>query len=221
MPRALAATTLTLLSAVLLHAQAPAPPAGFTVTPLFDNSTVTVIRLQVAPGAREQPHAHPYSMLAVYLTRADVEMHNGASHSTDTKQPGDVEFIGRDVTHAAANAGSSPLDLVAISIKPERVRGGTAPPAPPPAGVTRTPVFDNADATVTRLEFAPAAHEPMHTHPYDLVVVPLTPARLEVRTGKETKVYAPGEAFFIPRNEPHAVANLASERFTEIGIAIK
>ncbi|MBI4264169.1 MAG: hypothetical protein HY657_07325 [Acidobacteria bacterium] len=127
---------------------------------------------------------------------------------------GDVEFIGRDLRHAAANVGTSPFEVVVAAIKPDRVPGGVAAPAPLPPGVTRTGVLDNPEVTAARLEFAPAAREMVHTHPYDLVVVPLTSSRLEVQigNGKETKEYAVGEAVFIARNEPHAVANLGADR---------
>lgn len=203
--------------------EAQGPPAGFTVTPLVDNATVAVARLRLAPGAREQPHTHPYSMVVVYLTDGDVELHNEASRWKGRRARGEVDFIARDATHAAANVGESPIDVVAISIKADRVPAGSAPADPAPAGITRTAVLETADATVARVDFAPVAREPIHTHPYDLVVVPLTSAEVEVRMGGavDKRVYQAGDLFFLPRNEPHAMANLASGTFSVLGVAIK
>ena len=218
----IAITIAALLATTALNAQAP-PPVGFSRAPLFDNPTVNVFRLMLQPGARETPHTHPNSMLVVWISRAEVEMLNGQQQTPRTRLAGEVEFFAREVTHAAGNGGSAPFEVVVINIKPDRVPGGTAAPAPPPAGVTRTPVLDNPEVTATRLDFAPSAREPVHTHPYDLVVIPLTASTLEVQIGseKQTRDYAPGNSFFVARNQPHAVANTGSGTFSVIGVAIK
>jgi quercetin dioxygenase-like cupin family protein len=53
--------------------------------------------------------------------------------------------------------------------------------------------------------------------------VPLTTSRVEIQVGneKETKTLTPGDAFFIPRFEPHAVANIGPEKLTVLGVVIK
>jgi quercetin dioxygenase-like cupin family protein len=134
-----------------------------------------------------------------------------------------VEFIAGDVPHAAANTGKAPFDLVTIAIKPDRKRGGEAPAQPAPPGITRSPVLDNADARVTRVEFAAQAREPIHSHPFDLVVVPLTSGRMEVRIGErvETRDYAAGEPMFLPRDIPHAVSNVGQTSTTVFSVGIK
>lgn len=213
---------LLAITALHLHAQAPTQ-AGFSRTPLFDNATVNVFRLMLQAGARETPHTHPNSMLVVWISRGEVEMLNGQRQPPRTRNVGEVEFFAREVTHAASNAGSAPFELVVIDIKPDRIPGGIAPPAPPPAGVSRTPVLDNPEVTATRLEFSASTREPIHTHPYDLVVIPLTASKLEVQIGgdKQTRDYAPGNSLFIARNQPHAVANVGPGPFLVMGVAIK
>jgi quercetin dioxygenase-like cupin family protein len=214
------------VAAALVHAllaQAPVPPPGITRTALLENSTVMLARLRMAPDAREEVHTHPFSAVVIQLDAGEVEMRLGDERSRSRRPAGFVEFIAAAVPHAAANVGRQPFDLVTIAIKPDRMPGGEAATQPPPAGITRTPVLDNADARVTRVEFAPAAREPVHEHPFDLVVVPLTRGRLEVRISErvETRAYSPGEPLFLPRNIPHAVSNADGARLTLLSVAIK
>jgi quercetin dioxygenase-like cupin family protein len=204
-------------------AQERAVPPGFTVTPVLDNKTIDVVRLQLAPGARETPHAHPYSFLVILLSRCELDMHNGGTHTKSARKPGDVEFVGAGVSHAAANVGSTPLDVLAVAIKPERVRGRTGAPPQPLPGLSRTSLLDNSDVVVTRLEFEPEVREPLHTHPYDLLVVPITSGRIDMQVGdkKTMHTYAIGESIFIPRGVPHTGANAGTAPFRVLGIAIK
>src|SRR5688572_6951100 len=204
-------------------AQGKPPGAGIAVRPLFDNPSVGVARLLLTPGAREMPHTHPYTLLIVAVSSGDVEMLKGTTANRITRKVGDVDVVERELRHAGANLGSAPFEAVVISVKPDRVKGGTAPPLPRPAGITATDVLDSADAAVRRVELAPGAREVIHTHPYDFVVVPVTSGRMEVQlAGKtEAKDYAPGDAFFIARNTPHAVANVGKTPFALLGVTIK
>jgi quercetin dioxygenase-like cupin family protein len=226
---------LLVLFAVVLAASPPAavwrdavvrqasPPPGITRTPLIENDSVMMARLRMAPGAKEDLHTHPFAAIVIQLTGGDVEMRMADARTTSSRPAGFVEFIANNVPHAAANAGRTPFDLVTIALKPERKRGGEAPAQAAPAGITRSPVLDNADAQVTRVEFAPQAREPVHSHPFDLVVVPLTGGRLEVRVGErvDAREYAPGEAMFLPRDIPHAVSNVGSAPITVFSVRIK
>ena len=214
---------LVTAGAAVAGAQAPPAPAGFTVLPVLDNATVGVSRLQLAPGAREQPHTHPYPMLVVLLSRSDVEMRNGTVHTRTTRNVGDFEFVDRNVPHAAANVGAAPLDALVLALKPERVRGGTAPPPQALPGLSRSLKLDNPDLSVTRLEFDPDIRESVHTHPYDLVIVPLTHARIDLQLGakKDVRSYGTGQAIFVPKGVPHAVANVGTAPFRILGVAIK
>lgn len=199
------------------------PPPGITRTPLIENDTVMMARLRMAPGAKEDIHTHPFSAIVVQLDSGDVDMRLGDARTSGSRPAGFVEFIGREVPHAAANVGASAFHLVTIAIKPDRRRGGDAPAVAAPAGITRTPVLENDDARVTRVEFAASAREPVHSHPFDLVVVPLTAGRIELRLGErvETRQYAAGEPMFLPRDTPHAVANAESTKLDVLSVGIK
>jgi quercetin dioxygenase-like cupin family protein len=217
-----AASVMSVCTHTLL-AQAQGTPPGITRAPLIENDTVMMARLRMAPGAREDMHTHPFSAIVIQLDAGEVDMRLGDARGTSRRPAGFVEHIARDVPHAAANVGKTPFDLVTIAIKPDRKRGGEAPAQPAPAGITRSQVLDNEDALVTRVDFAPHAREPVHSHPFDLVVVPLTAGRLEVRVGErvDTRDYAPGEAMFLPRDIPHAVANAGGAPLTLLSVSIK
>jgi quercetin dioxygenase-like cupin family protein len=214
---------IALVTAALAAGMSAEGQGGFGRRPVFSNESVSVERLLLLPGSLEGPHTHGYPMIVVQLTAGTAETQNGEAVIKGARAPGTVEFISSTATHASANVGSGPFEVLTISINPERLRGGTAPPAPAPAGVTRTPIFDNADATTARLDFAPSSRETVHMHPYDLVVVPLTTSRIELQVGseKEMRNLSPGDAFFIPRFEPHAMANIDSGTLSVLGIVIK
>jgi quercetin dioxygenase-like cupin family protein len=202
---------------------APGPPAGITRTALLENDTVMMARLTMAPGAREDVHTHPFSAVVVQIGDGHVNMRVGEAHTHGERRHGFVEFIPREAPHAAANAGDTPFDVVTIAIKPDRRPGAEQPAAAAPDGITRSPVLDNAEARVTRVGFAAGAREPIHTHPFDLVVVQLTPGRLEVRVGDEVTVrdYAAGEVLFLPRDIPHAVSNVGTQPLDVLSVGIK
>lgn len=202
---------------------APAMPAGITRAQLVDNDTVLIARLGMAPGAQEDVHTHPFSAVVVQIGDGDVDMRIGSEHTRGRREHGHVEFIPREAPHAAGNAGRAPFEVVTIAIKPDRRPGGEAPAAAAPDGITRAPGLDNAEARVTRVSFAPGAREPIHMHPFDLVVVQLTPGRVEVRLGDEVTVrdYAAGDVLFLPRDVPHAVSNAGGTPFDVLSVGIK
>jgi quercetin dioxygenase-like cupin family protein len=203
--------------------QAPALPAGITRTVIADNSTVLVARLGMAPAARETPHTHPFSAVVVQIAPGQVEQELDGKRVTERRDVGHVQFIRKQVMHAAANVGSSPFDVVTIAIKPDRVPVTAAPATEAPPGITRRVVLDNDEARATRVRFAPGAREPIHSHPFDLVLVQLTPAKMEVQVGDEKTVkdYEIGAVIFLPRNVPHAVASSHPSPFEFLGVTVK
>jgi quercetin dioxygenase-like cupin family protein len=98
----------------------------------------------------------------------------------------------------------------------------TSVPQPPP-GVTRTALVDNSSVVVARLKMEPGARETVHTHPFSAVVIQLTPGDVEMTlSGKtETRHHDAAQADFIPRNAPHAAANVGRAAFELITIGIK
>ena len=208
---------------LLLALLAQAMPAGITRTALLENDTVMIARLGMAPGAREEVHTHPFSAVVVQIGAGEVEMRVGPRRETAPREPGHVDFIAAEMPHAAANVGPAPFDVVTVALKKDRARGGVQPPSGSPAGITRSPLLDNPEARAARVTFGPGAREAVHAHPFDMVVVQVTPGRMEVRVGEtsETKDYAAGEVVWLPRDVPHAVANAGAKPFTVVSIGVK
>lgn len=200
---------------------------GITRAQLLDNPTVMIARLTMAPGAREQVHTHPFSAVIVQLTPGDVEMRIGTRPESTRKERGTVDFIAAEMPHAAANVGTNAFDIVTVAIKPDRKPAGTQPPAEAPPGITRTPVLENPVTRVVNVVFAPGSREPVHTHPYDLVLVQLVPGRMEVMLGagndavKSVKDHAAGEVVFVPRDTPHAFASADTRRVEMLSVAVR
>jgi quercetin dioxygenase-like cupin family protein len=215
----LAATVLT--TGLPLDAQTP--PPGIAGTPLFDNSSVRVVKFQFLPGAREMPHTHPFGVLVIMASPGDTELLKGTETVTRTRQIGDAEFTEPNERHAWANVGSSPLEMIVVQPKPDRVPGGTAPAMPRPANISSKDVLDATDVTVRRVEFEPGAREVEHTHPYDFLIVPVTthPMQVSVNGKAETKSYPAGSALYIARGTPHWVGNPSQEKAALLGVVVK
>jgi len=111
-------------------AQAPSLPEGVSREQLVDNDSVLVARLAFEPGAREQVHTHPFSAVVVQVTAGQVDMAIGADKTKGAREPGAAWFLPREVPHAAANVGPTPLRVVTVALKPTRR------PAPPMAAAT-------------------------------------------------------------------------------------
>jgi quercetin dioxygenase-like cupin family protein len=202
---------------------AQAIPAGITRNAVLENETVMIARLNMAPNAREQMHTHPFSAVVVQLGDGDVEMQQGEKKVTERRPAGHVEFIGAQVPHAAANVGGAPFEVVTIALKPARRRGGDQPPTAARPGISRAPLLENADARVARATFEPGAREPVHAHPFDMVVVQLDPGKMELLVGQErtVKEYAAGEVIFLPREVPHSLANAGAREVTVISVTVR
>ena len=207
----------------VVEQQVAAPPPGITRTELVNNPTVLIARLRMAPGAQEDVHTHPFSAVVVQIGEGDVDMRLGDERATSRRAHGFVEFIPREMPHAAANVGQELYDVVTIAIKPDRRPGRDARASAAPPGISRATLLENAETRVTRVTFASAAREEVHTHPFDLVVVQLTPGRVEVHMGKQvsTREYSPGEVKFVPRGVPHAVANVDGRPFEILSVGVK
>lgn len=74
------------------------------------------------------------------------------------------------------------------------------------------------------MTFGAGAAESMHAHPFDLVIVQVSSGHmgLIVGSGKERVTGVGSEnAFFLPRNVPHAVANRGDAPLQIMSVAIK
>jgi quercetin dioxygenase-like cupin family protein len=93
---------------------------------------------------------------------------------------------------------------------------------PEVAGITRTTLKDDAKSTVTRVHFKPGAAEPPHTHPYDVIIVPVVAGTITFTIGdKKVTAVKSGDVQFVPREVTHQLANTGKQDFEIIAIALK
>jgi quercetin dioxygenase-like cupin family protein len=98
----------------------------------------------------------------------------------------------------------------------------TGPGRPETPGITRTALKDDAKTTVTRVHFKPGAAEPPHTHPYDVILVPVMPGTLDLAIGdKKVTSVKSGDVQFVPKDVTHHLTNAGRQDFELIAIALK
>ena len=207
-----------------IAAQMPQIPAGVTRAQLLDNASALVARLKFEPAAAESIHTHPFSAVMIQLTTGDVQMTIGSEKTSDRRMPGFAWFIPNGAPHAAVNVGTGACEFVTVAIKPGSHASTSNPPAAPAVpGIARTPVFENAEARVVKVQFEPGSREVVHSHAYDLLLVQLSPGRVETRLGSGQTVtdFGAGAIQFLPRDVPHAVANVGSAVFELVSVALK
>jgi quercetin dioxygenase-like cupin family protein len=86
-------------------------------------------------------------------------------------------------------------------------------------GITRTPVQEQdlgsvpgRQAVVARVEFAPGAIVPMHTHAGEEIGY-VVEGELELQVqGQPTRIVKAGEGFVVPANTPHLGKNVSSAK---------
>ncbi len=99
---------------------------------------------------------------------------------------------------------------------------GLAGGRPATPGVTRTTIKDDEKVAVARVTFAPGATEVPHTHPYDIMIIPVSsgPVVLLIGDRKITSLQA-GEVQFVPRDVTHSLGNAGETLFEIITVAVK
>src|SRR5262245_41741895 len=119
--------------------------------------------------------------------------------------------------------------MCALAIATPGLASPQAPPSlplgqgrPQTPGVTRTTLRDDAKSTVTRVQFMPGSKEPPHTHPYDVILVPVLSSPVDAAIGdRKFTSLKPGEVQFVPKDTVHHVGNTGTQMFELIAIALK
>ncbi|MCC7415527.1 MAG: cupin domain-containing protein [Acidobacteria bacterium] len=99
----------------LASAGRPSTP-GIARTTLRDDAKVTVTRVEFEPGAGEPPHTHATDVILVPVADGPVEVRIGDATLTRLAA-GDVQFVGRGVTHSVKYTGTDRFALVAVAVK--------------------------------------------------------------------------------------------------------
>lgn len=172
---------------------------------LLDNASVRVERLQVAAGGDVDLAGIDGPALVVQL--AD----------------GSAAYIPSGAAKRVHNGRLTPVDVIVVRLKRSRVPAPQAPGVQAPPGIARTTIIDNDDVRVARVQFSPEGREPVHTHPYDLLTIQVSPAAVEILIGSEktTAARAHGFSQFVERDVPHAYASADTRPFEILSVTIK
>lgn len=192
-------------------------------TPIMQNDTVAVTRLRFGPGTREVTHSHPFPLLIVQVTAGEMSVQEQNVVRRGSR-PGEVWYVPPERPHAVTMMGTAgEVEMVAIALLPARPPAPAAPPTDAPAGITRATLVDNGNVRVVRVRFAPAAREPLHSHPNDLLTVQITRGVVEIVNGSDrtTGEREPGLVQFLPRNVPHAFISADTATFELLSIGVK
>jgi len=199
-------------------------PADPIRTPILQNDTLAVTHLRFGPGTREATHTHPFPLILVQTTTGEIAVQEQNTTRRGGKI-GEVWFIPTDRPHALTTLPNvqKAIDVLAIALLPTRPPAPAAPATEAPPGITRATLVDNDVVRVVRVRFSPAAREPLHSHPNDLLTIQLTPAKVDVRMGTQgqSQEREAGYVHFIPRNVEHAYANEDAKPFEIISLAVK
>lgn len=212
---------LALAAVVILVAQSG--PSGERTT-LVDNASVIVERFHLAPGAVQRLASGLEPALVVQLTAGDIDLTIGNSRASGPRDAGSIAFVPPRTSQSARNiAQRGATDVVVVRFRPDRVPAPSMPGVDAPPGITRTPLLDNADTRVVKVEFATTGREPVHAHPYDLITLQVSPGRVEILDGeaKTTESREAGFVKFVPRDRTHAYASADTKSFEILSIALK
>jgi quercetin dioxygenase-like cupin family protein len=93
---------------------------------------------------------------------------------------------------------------------------------PAVTGIARTVLRDDESLMISRIRFDPGAGETLHTHPFDLVVIPLGSGAVEWEVGDVvTDTLALGDVQFVQRGVAHRLVNRGESSLEIIAIAVR
>ncbi len=189
------------LSAIPAIAQDPLKVASSNYKVIAENERVRVLHATMAPGGKAAMHEHP-AHLFVSLGAGTVKMTTGDGKTIDTVMKADDVGLQPAGTHATANAGTTPIDVIIVEMK--GAPGSAVLPETRP-GMKQTTVLDDARVKAVRVSFEPTFHEAAGSkHDYDQVVVTLAPGDIALTVeGKTTSSWKRGDVRLIGRGVAH------------------
>jgi len=206
----------------IAEAAAQSGPGARTV--VLDNASVLVERFHLEAGVTERIAADGAPALVVQLTPGNVDLSIGDKRASGPREAGAIAFVPPRTPQSARNiADRGATDIVVIRFKPGRAPAPAMPAVDAPPGIERTPLLDNSDTRVVRVQFSTTGREPVHTHPYDLVTLQITPGQVEILDGdaKTTAMRESGFVKFVPRDRPHAYASADQNPFEILSVSIR
>jgi oxalate decarboxylase/phosphoglucose isomerase-like protein (cupin superfamily) len=188
---------------------------------LVDNAAVRVLKVGVPPGGKSPAHAHPDS-LVVPLSDGKALMTLPDGKTQENVLTKETAVYAPAGTHAPANVGAGPIDLILVEFKTAAAGKATLPPARP--GLQQTVLADSPRAVAYKVTTTPEFQEaPGTTHEYDQVVISLGAAEVNLAVEGQAPVtkWQRGDVHFVPRGAKHASKNTSGKPADMILVAIR
>jgi len=107
------------LVALTASAQDAAKVNPHTVTVTLDNENVRVLDSTLPPGAKEEMHSHPATIIYV-VSGGKIRNHTADGRTIETVlKDGDTAYR-EPLTHWAENIGDKPIHVVIVELKPKK-----------------------------------------------------------------------------------------------------
>jgi quercetin dioxygenase-like cupin family protein len=198
------ALAAVVVAAVPSAAQDPVKVAPSSYHVIAENERVRVLHTSMPPGGKAAMHEHP-AHVAVSLNDGTVRMTTGDGQNSDVGMKTGEVLLMPPGTHATANAGAAPIEVIVIELK--AAPGAAALPGTRP-GMKSTVVLDDPRVRAVRVSFEPSFREPAgSTHDYDQVVVMLAPGDVSLTMdGKTASSWKKGDVRLIGRGVAHETA---------------
>lgn len=213
------------LIATLLVAQATAPEVEITAEPshhlTFENKSVRVFNVEVAPHSDTLMHWHRHDY--IYVTLGDTEIANAVKDKppvTVKLQDGETRFSAATFAHIARNLTDRPFRNVTVEIlEDEALRNSTAKwdedrGLETFAAGTKQILFVKDGIRVTEFEVQPGGVVPKHHHagPHLLVAVTDLDIRSDVEgQGPMPGHFKSGDSKWLPGNYSHTITNTGTK----------
>jgi len=214
------ALALGLVTASSVAAQDPITSNPKVYHLVFENDTVRVLHVSVAPGGKTVLHEHPDNAVVV-LTNSKMKFTGEDGKSQEIENKAGDSMWSPAGKHMGENTGTGPIEAIIVELKGNKAPTATIPSSRP--DVTITPGFDNPRAAGIKATLAPAFHEPAGTtHEFDQVVIALSPANISLNVeGKKKTSWKAGDAMFIGRGQKHESQNTGGKPADVFIVAIK
>ena len=204
----------------VLFAQDPAKVDAAHYKVMVDTSSVRVLEVNHAVGAKSVMHAHPDAII-VPLTPSKVRFTTPDGKFTDSELPNESGNCAPAGVHNPSNVGTTAVRAIVVEFKGA---GGKAVLPANRASLTMKPIAECARATAYRSTADPAFSEPAGTkHDYDQVVIALGTGQMSLAIdGKPAKTtWARGDVQFIGRGVAHESRNAGGKPIDFIIVSIK
>lgn len=210
--------------------RAPLPPIDLAhdshVRQLFANSEVHVYRIDLDPGAETAMDRHDRDFLVISLGNSNFEFAGPNNSVPMTMTDNEVEVMKGHWPHRIVNKSSAPLHLVEVEttreILPEKAICGLAAQSCTGAHFAKddsnnyieSTLFLTPSTRLGKIEIAPAAGMPQHTHDSSSLLIALDDQQITdaFASGSETALdLRAGQPEWIERKTPHRIVNNGSQ----------